>query len=66
MCTVCGRFGTDLGLCKRFGADLDSVLLFYVQWESGTDLGLLLVNHLKERHSPITEDTLGKGISHSG
>ena len=35
------------------------VLICSMQWESGTDLGLLLVNHLKERHSPITEDTLG-------
>ncbi len=30
-----------------------------LQYESGTDLALLLVTHLKDKHSPITEDTLG-------
>ena len=29
------------------------------QWESGTDLALLLVTHMKERCTPITEDVLG-------
>ena len=29
------------------------------QWESGTDLALLLVTHMKERRTPITEDVLG-------
>ena len=34
-----------------------------LQWESGTEVGLLLVTHLKNNNYPVTDELIGLSVS---